>query len=264
MKKVASIVLFLMFFVSSAVIWPTTPVFAAENYAKNVDVYLQVQSFTWKEFINGSEILEESGPIYALGGLVKIENNSLTFRTRGELFAGRITYDGQTQGGTPAETDTQYVGIKLEGDAGWKKRVKENASIEPFAGIGVRIWNRDIKSTSNATGVTEKWTSVYARLGLRGDSALSDKLTLFAEGGLKLPFYNSNRVDDDDDISLEPKSRVSGFAEAGLKWNQLWASIFYEGLRFDKSDVEPIGGGWGIYQPKSEADIFGLNVGYSF
>lgn len=263
MKKVASIVLFLMFFVSSAVMWFTTPVFAAENYAENYDVYLQVQSFTWKEFINGSEILEESGPIYALGGLARLENNSLTFRARGEVFGGSIIYDGQTQAGTPVESDTVYAGIKLEGDVGWKKLVEDKASIEPFAGIGFRVWNRDIQSTSNATGVTEKWTSTYARLGLRGDSALSDKLTVFAEGGMKFPFYNSNSVDDDD-ISLEPKSRVSGFAEAGLKWNKLWASIFYEGLRFDKSEVEPIGGGWGVYQPKSEADIFGLNAGYSF
>ncbi len=259
MKKAVSVALFLMFFVTGAVMWSTPPVFAAGNY----DVYLQVHSFTWKEFTNGSELLEESGPIYALGGLATLENNSLTFRGRGEFFAGSITYDGQTQAGTPVETDTDYVGIKLEGDAGWKKRFEDKASIEPFAGIGFRVWNRDIQSTDNATGVEEKWTSIYARLGLRGDSALTDKLTVFAEGGVKFPFYNTNRVDVYD-VTLEPKRKASGFAEVGLKWKKLKASVFYEGLRFDESDVEPIGGGLGVFQPKSEADIFGLNVGRSF
>ncbi len=259
MKKVATVALFLMFFVTGAAMWSTTPVFAADKY----DIYLQVHSFTWKEFTNGNELLEESGPIYALGGMAMLENNSLTFRARGELFAGSITYDGQTQGGTPVETDTDYVGLKLEGDAGWKKRVEDKASIEPFVGIGVRIWDRDIQGTDNATGVNEKWSSIYARLGLRGDSALSDKLTVFAEGGVKFPVYNTNRVDLHD-VTLEPKRKASGFAEVGLKWKRLKASVFYEGLRFDESDVEPIGGGLGVFQPESKADIFGLNVGHSF
>jgi hypothetical protein len=117
----------------------------------------------------------------------------------------------------------------------------------------------------------EKWLSVYAPLGLRVSHVLGNGLSMFAEGGVKLPIYNENRADLSElygvKVKIKPGRKASGFAEAGLKWQMLRASLFYEGLRFSKSDSvrKTVDGGTLIvWQPESEADIFGAKVGWTF
>lgn len=239
-------------------------VISASALAAEFDVYGKIESFTWKEYNdNGSQLLKESGPIYGLGFSNKSDiAKSLTFKVKGELFGGSIDYDGQTQAGTPAKTDTNYFGMKVEGDLGWKFMVAKKSSLEPFAGLGWRWWLRDIKSTGTAIGYEELWSSVYARLGLRGDYTLSEQVKAFAEGGVKLPIYTENKIDIYG-VTVKPGNEASAFAEAGFKWAKLKVNVFYEGMRFSKSD--PVTGiGVIVWQPKSKADIYGVNLGVSF
>lgn len=236
--------------------------------ATETDIYLKIESFTWKEYDSGSQLLKESGPIYGLGVSAKSDiAKSLTLKAKGELFGGSIDYDGQTQAGTPVKTDTDYFGFKGEVDGGWKIIEKEESSFEPFVGLGVRRWTRDIQSTGSVIGYEETWTSIYARLGIRGDHTYPNKLKVFAEAAVKLPIDNENEIDWSSfgvgDVTVEPGNKASFFAEAGLKWKKFKSSIFYEGMRFSKSDIVTVSG-ISIYQPESEADIFGANVGMSF
>lgn len=236
--------------------------------ATEYDIYGKVESFTWKEYKDdGSQFLKESGPIYGLGVSAKSNiTESLTLKFKGELFGESIDYDGQTQAGAPVKTDTDYFGFKIEGDAGWKFMVAEKSSLEPFAGLGYRWWNRDIQSAGSAIGYEERWWNFYARLGIRGDHAFTDKLKAFAEAGVKLPMHNESEVDLSvvglSTVTVEPGNKASVFAEIGLKWTMLKASVFYEGMRFSKSGLDDVY--HAIYQPKSKADIFGVNVGVSF
>ncbi len=249
------------------------------------DVYGQVQSFTWKEYNNGRRLLKESGPIYAVGYAGKyIFSDLITVRPRGELFGGEVDYDGQTQTGIPAKSDTSYVGIKTEGDIGVRFRMSEGFAMEPFAGLGWRAWERDIDDTVvfNGTsfvpvgGATELWSIFYARLGLRADLIANERLKFFAEGVAKVALYNWEEAQDVciracpaciticQDVDLEPGKKTSYYAELGMKALRFKAALFYESLRFSESDVEPLGGGFGVLQPKSEADMYGLNMGWSF
>jgi hypothetical protein len=238
---------------------------AASN---ETDVYLKLESFTWKEYLDsGEKILEESGPIYGLGISNQSEiGKSLIIGFKGELFGGSVDYDGQTQAGDPAQTDTDYLGYMIEGDFGVKAIDTEKFMLEPFAGLGFKWWVRDLKSNSTATGYEERWQSFYARLGIRCEERLSSPLKLFFGAGLKLPIYNENEVELSkfglSDITLEPGNQNSFFADAGLKTDRFLARFFYESMKFSKSDPDDVYGVF--YQPESEADIYGLNVGLRF
>ena len=191
MKKIIGSVC-VLFIIGLVTFIEPSVVFAADEY----DVYAKIESFTWKEFDGGSQLLKESGPIYGIGLSVKGDIfKSLTLKTRGELFMGSVDYDGQTQAGTPVETDTDYKGLKIEVDGGRKIIEKEESSFEPFVGLGVRRWTRDIQSTGSAIGYEETWKSLYARLGIRGDHTNPNKLIVFAEAAVKLPIYNENEID---------------------------------------------------------------------
>ncbi|GMT48115.1 MAG: hypothetical protein IEMM0007_1681 [bacterium] len=242
------------------------PAVAAAN---NADIYLKTEFFTWKEYDDsGSQLLKESGLISAMGASVRSDiTELLVLRGRGELFGGTVDYDGQTQSGTPVKTDTNYAGFKIEGNLGWKFMVAEKSFLEPFAGLGYRWWQRDIQDTLYAAGYEETWWSFYARLGIHGNHTFSEQLKAFAETGVKLPVSNRNKVDLSviglSTVTVEPGNKASVFAEAGLKWTRVKASLFYEGMRFSKSAPVAVSGGQ-VWQPESKADMFGINVGMDF
>lgn len=233
------------------------------------DIYLKTESFTWKEYDDsGSQLLKESGLLSAMGASVRADiAESLVLRGRGELFGGTVNYDGQTQTGTPVETDTNYAGFKMEGNIGWKFKVSEKSSLEPFAGLGYRWWLRDMQDTLYVAGYEETWWSFYARLGVHGDHTFSGQLKAFAEAGVKLPVSNKNKVDLNviglSTVTVEPGNKASVFVEAGLKWTRFKASLFYEGMRFSRSDPVTVDN-YQIWQPESKADMFGINIGMDF
>ena len=149
----------------------------------DLDVYALAESFTWREFDDaGGQLLKESGPRFGVGVAFTREfANHLTLKPRIELNSGSVDYDGQTQSGVPVTTTTNYFGIKLEMDLAGRIRPSQGFVLEPFAGIGIRAWSRDIKDGtaadgSLAIGYTENWTTFYGRLG-SGESSLSDRRT---------------------------------------------------------------------------------------
>lgn len=260
MKHLRLIVAFSMLSIIVNINLFSTPAAAVES-----DVYFSAESFTWKEFSNnGAQILKESGPIFALGAsMISSNMKGLIFEGKAEVFGGVVDYDGQTLAGSSCDTNVDYYGSKLEGGLGWKFMVGQKVSVGPIGGLGVRIWSRNINSTSNAFGYDELWSSFYGILGLRGDILVSGTMKVFAEGGAKLPIYNQNRINFLD-VTLEPGNEVSPYGELGLKWKRLKVSVFYEGMRFSKSDPQ-LGGAWFIlYQPESKADIYGVSVGLVF
>ena len=233
------------------------------------DAYALVESFTWEEFAEGERLLKESGPLFGIGGSAQFQvYRQLTLKGRLELFGGQVNYNGETWEGDPVTTDANYFGTKSEVDAGWEFLFRETLSLEPFGGLGWRYWLRDLEDTHEASGYLEEWNSLYARVGARGDYRFTPRFKVFAEASLKLPFYNENRAHLSDvgleDVTVRPGNKPSFYAEMGLKYSVLRLAVFYEGLRFSKSDVVHADHDIGVYQPESSADIFGLNVGVSF
>ena len=241
-------------------------------------VYLAVESFTWKEFDDTERAVKESGTLYGVGFSYQKEFDShITLRPVFELFGGRVDYDGHACDLVgicqPAMSKVGYFGVKLEGDLGRMFRPDESFFVEPFGGLGLRAWTREINNGTAAdgsatAGYREKWATLYARFGLRGGMELTSRTQLFAEAGVKLPFYNENTayvsgIGLGPDVTLYPGKQASFFAETGIKLNRFTASVFYDGLRFSKSST--VSNGFiAAHQPRSTADIYGVKLGVVF
>lgn len=233
--------------------------------------YLSVQQYRWEEFSDGRRLLEESGRLVAGGVVVGAKTErSLTFRGKFELFGGSVDYDGETQGPDPipVATDVTYVGMKNQFDLGYRFS-RPSVTVEPFAGIAHRWWLRDLEDSESSTGIavsgySELWQTGYGRLGARGRYHPPAPVSLFVEAGLLYPFYTGNRVDFEGygSTTFRPRGRASAFAEAGARWRDLKLSLHYEGFRWSASPVEGVGSQF-FFQPRSEADIYGLSIGWA-
>jgi hypothetical protein len=265
-----------------AVLWffAAVPAFAAQpGGLKELYVYPSFQYFTWKELSNGRQILKETGPLFGIGAAVAVEGlkldrgGSLTIRGKAELFGSVVDYDGETLPPNilPVNSDVVYFGAKNEIDLGWRYSTG-NFSVEPFSGIGFRWWRRNLQNSATrdakgnivqVRGYEEEWRSLYSRVGLRGYYIVSKDIRIFAEAGAKYPFDTENRVDFPGigDVSVGPGGEWSAFAEIGAKYKWFRPSIFYEGFRYSGSPVDAASR---LFQPKSESDIIGVNLGVAF
>jgi hypothetical protein len=266
-----------LFFVSALF----SPAFAGEY-----SLSLGIDSYTWREIDDdGARLLRESGPLFALIFNYEREYpNHVTLRPAAEIFGGSVDYDGQacdriTLICEPARSKTDYFGVKLEGDLGGKIRAANGFSIEPFAGLGLRVWARSLQDGSTASGLPtsgywEKWVTAYGRAGLRGGVDLAVRKQVYAIIGIKLPFYNENTAYLSDigynrDLVVHPGRENSFFAEAGFKLDRFTTALYYDSFRFSKSEfdyaVDERTGSFSLFdQPKTEADIYGVKFGLVF
>ncbi len=240
-------------------------------FAGDVDVYLKIDDYTWSEYQNGIRLLRETGILVGPGfSYWKEFSNHITLRPLAELFTGSVDYDGITQEGTPVKTKVMYVGANIQCDAGRKFVIGERFSFEPFGGMGIRSWSRDLHGSTTssgtfASGYTEEWTTVFTRFGVRGELHVSEEPRLFAEGGVKLPFYNESTVyfSDNPNFTVYPGLQASWFSEAGITSYHFRASVFYDSFRFSQSRSVNTSIG-SAYQPSSSADLWGVKLGASF
>jgi hypothetical protein len=254
----------------------SAPTFAMARGLEEFYIYPFVEYFNWKEFSGGERLLEESGPLGGVGAAASIDlyNKALILKGKADIFGGLINYDGQTQGGTPITTDTDYIGSRLEADAGWRINF-ERASLEPFAGLGYKWWRRHIQDTTTpsgqpVSGYPEIWQTVYVKAGVRGDVVFNQETRFFYEAGEKYPFYTSNEADFPGvgKTTVEPKGDPAAFAELGIRYKWFRPSIFYEGYHWSASDrvlvTDNAGTRFFLSQPESESYIIGFNLGIAF
>ncbi len=231
-------------------------------------VYALGQDFQWKEYDAGTLLLTESGDFYGGGALATFEKGKRVYRLRGEYFQGEVDYDGGTWAGTPVTTKVNYYGVLLEGDAGIKFGGGW-ASVEPFWGLGLRWWRRDLENSSAGYGYLEKWHSVYVKAGARAELELGPVVP-FVEAAARLGIFNNNVADFGfTEVSTNPGGEVTPYAEAGLSIGPLTGSVYYEQWNFSMSDVAPAPGlglpsGWGVVQPQTRSRIYGARVGITF
>jgi hypothetical protein len=244
----------------------STMAISSNNVFGEWDIYLKSGNFTWKEYgSNSSKLLEEYGRLYGVGisGKTALNeiNNKLTARGRIEVFDGTIDYDGQTQAGLPAKTETDYRGNKIDSSLGWKVNVTNQLSFEPFAGLGHVRWVRKIRGTENIIGYDEIWRSFYSSIGFYSDYASRSQLKIFAEITLKIPLDNELETGLGGGTKIKPGEKKSIFSEIGIQHSRFKASVYYESMEFSKSKTDAFSG---IYQPESKGRIYGLSIGIVF
>ena len=251
---------------------------AADTFAgqfpavEEVYLYPSLQYFTWKDNTTPRQVLE-NGLMYGLGGgarlnFLQTNSGALTVALKAELFGGDISYDGQLQDGSPTLTDVIYLGTKEEANLGWRFPLGTAAAIEPFGGLGYRWWLRSLQGEG---GYPEKWSSYYAKSGVRWSWSVTPDLKLFISGGALYPFDSDNRVDfpGAGKVTVYPRGEWSGFAESGMRYGGLRATFFYEGLRYAQSDPVAAFSTFEnktihLFQPTSSSDVFGVSLGWAF
>jgi hypothetical protein len=84
-----------------------------------------------------------------------------------------------------------------------------------------------------------------------------------------MPFYNNAQYDFSNlagpyNVEVEPGKKAGPYAEAALSIGNFTIAGFYEQMNFLKSDTADVGRNVIVWQPESEAKIFGLRAGVVF
>ena len=231
---------------------------------------LEVQQFKWEEFgDDGGRLLQEKGSLFGALILLEQARGPIEVRERIRVFGGSVDYDGSTWEGVPEETDVGYLGVGLGMDGGYRVAFSKTVSAKLLAGLDSRLWQRDIKSREDVQGYKEFWMVLQGRVGGGLDVKWPQGIALAAEACAALPLGTYESVDLYDGVDLRPGQKTTLGAEVRLTWKQLVAAAYVEGLEFDKSDsvsrrVADDGMVYNLdlFQPKSEAHIAGLYIGY--
>ena len=230
------------------------------------------EDYHWQETIDGSSISpEESGLRYSIHAKwAQDRDHGLLFGYRGKLYAGRVHYDTFTQQTyTPVATTTEYSGATHEGQLSYRSSAAD-FKLDYVAGLGLDTWQRNIDN--NGYNQIEDFLIIYLRGGLNLERP-AQATGWHGGGGVKYPIFtwedaHLDRLGYTSNPTLSPGKDISLYAELGYRINQHWdISGYYDSWRFKRSaTVTASRGGmlYGIYQPASSMDAYGLRVMYSF
>lgn len=239
--------------------------------AYRVDAGMELIRFNWSEYLDdGFELLTETGWLVGLSYDLESTAEYLGWRHGAGIFFGRVDYGGRTWSLLPVKTDVWYVGAQAFVDATFNFRPLSGMVVQPFAGIGGKTWLRMLDGTRTADGVPvngleEWWWSIYGRAGTGVRYKVSDKMSVFAEAGMKLPIHAQNNAyvnGRNDPIRILQYQTRSPFAMCGLRYRALSLKLTYESLRFDRSDAVT-SGSYILYQPRSKEDTFCMRAAWT-
>ncbi|GFO56430.1 hypothetical protein GMSM_34370 [Geomonas sp. Red276] len=238
--------------------------------AGETSVYIKSGWYNWRENLNGSSFVKESGLMHGVGAARKDSFEPVTLREKLEIWGGNLDYDGHDITGTvPLKSDTSYLGTREEVAVSLPLAAGEGVTVEPFAGLGHKFWIR--------TRSSEDWNTFYSKVGLGGEVVARD-LRIFAKGGALIPIYTRTRVTLSDagyqDVVTEPRSQPSAFVEGGVKVGSFVLSVEFEGMNFGESSrvaTHSLSAGQGAavvngfaFQPKAHSDFVSFKLAYQF
>jgi hypothetical protein len=243
-----------------------TPRQASGARYKQHTVYAVVQQFLWDEAdANGVTIVEEEGAQLGLG----YKYDGAHARARAEITGGDVDYDGQTQDGTPLQTETGYLGLLLEGD--WKfirprrgEGVFRRRPFEPYVGGGLRYWNRELGAAPGGFSYTEDWLTFYLHLGFEASKWFSENRRIYVNMRGGVTAYTIEQIDLSTaglgTFTVNPEPGGMLRLEGGWEQEALHLTLFVETATWGQSDPD-IQGGIAAVQPDSRMLRFGLNLG---
>jgi len=241
-----------------------TLVLAANSALAQLKLEFAPEYYYWQENANGMKLFDESGPRYGLDLSYKqqIPDEGWLWAAQFKFYYGHLDYDGQTQGGTPIKTTSDYYGGFGELRFGYRWNWTEDQYVDLMGGAGVEDWERSLNGQG---GYDENWLPLYLKAGLE----LSPETTgWIATLGVKVPVYTVETVDmsriGGGTVTLYPGIEPSLYAEAGYQFTKrLSAAAFFDSYWFAKSSPES-SGGVQFYQPESKSFQVGVKVGWTF
>ena len=223
--------------------------------------YTRVDYFHWNERLDGADFVNEDGPLVTLGYARRVGRE----RFRVELFGGSVHYDGggvfDDGSSEPLSSTTKYLGVRGEYDLLFDPDWMPRWSF--LLGIGTRFWIRDLKDDvtdlgSPVEGYQETWWTIYPYLGLESRRQPGDGFELFASGRIGFTPVTYERASLFE-VTLYPKTGLTGQLEVGLRSRRVYLSGYFEGMSWGESPVVR-----DTLQPRSRMFLVGLRSGVSF
>lgn len=235
--------------------------------------------FTYKEFddTDGSILDREDGWIPGLVFGFREHRGPWFGHFDASLHYGEVDYDGHTQDGVPARTDTDERIVDASFRFGYWFGAEGEPRIAPYGGFGYRHWRRDIEDGQDVNGrpvrgILEKYRWAYLLVGVEANLRQSE----VSEWGVDLrltrpldPKLDIEGFAGLDDATLELGEKTGG--RATLYWRYWYGedaavelAPFYERLDIGRSpDTLLTSGGTPAtvaFEPRSETRNYGVNL----
>jgi hypothetical protein len=176
-------------------------------------------------------------------------------------YGGKVDYEGFFLfTGAPTTGTTDYRGTAGE------IRIYHRLATQPFAlmgAVGLDHWRRKLTSIQR-----EDFDILYVRLG--GEYNTTTKHGVMASAGVKYPIRRRENAHLQDigfsqNPILKPRAAASLYATLGYRMSPTWDVIgYYDSFRFKASEAVDAGGGFSVFQPKSDMDVVGVKLQYNF
>lgn len=243
-----------------------------------VSLGVGAEYFLWEEFDSGDRLVDEKGfRKFLILEYATDNTEGLGFSYFGKLYHDTVTYNGQTFGGTPVETDTKYNGsaheVALLVRKGWGSGI-----LQTSIGIGLESWQRAIVNDLLGIEQIEDFQIQYGRVTFGFERLRTDKGWY---GGVGYKFTHNTKenahFDDllgvDNNPALHPGDSDTFSLHLGYRLNQNWNLVmYYDGYSFKESNNVQLtlGGapfpapGWVFLQPTSHMQLLGMYLKADF
>ena len=252
------------------------PARAAESSNGFGEVRLGLMHFDYAEYENGMFLDGEKGWIPSVTGELELHRDRLFGRVMLRYASGSVDYNGQTQSGTPLQTQSDATFLQGEVQVGGFVDPAKRLAL--FGGLGARRWTRDIQGSG---GYTEVYSWGELQAGLRwtflqkpGDSWDVDARlvrTFNAAISIDLTKFGIQPGNPSLDLGAETGWRVGSTFRHDLGPNRLVLAVsaWVEGYSFGRSQevlitdpsIPPPNNQFLLHEPDSKTTNFGLEVG---
>lgn len=222
-----------------------------------------IENFRWGETTSPS--VDESGVRHALG-LNWIQDKAIGFvpAYRFKYYKGDVDYTGAFLfTGAPISGTTKYWGMAHELQLIYRT---PDPTVEYVFGLGWDSWERNLSPFQR-----EDYDVYFLRIGANINART--KQGVYGGGGLKYPLRTREdahltSIGFDQNPELRPGNDLSLYGELAYRFNQNWDLVgYYDSFRFRQSNSPTVTGGgltFNVFQPKSNMDVVGLKLQYTF
>jgi len=231
----------------------------------DLQVSAGVMDFTYKEYAESGALLDrEDAWLAGVAGELGHRIGAWRISASGSFFGGSADYGGQTQGGIPANTNTDErlwsAGLRLE-----RRLELGRMSLSPYVGLAYHEWRRDIISgravnNTPVSGLLEVYSWKTAELGallwFSARWALDARVfrTVAPELQVRLPGSSRETLFE---LGEETGGRLALLGTYPLNPRlRLRLEAFYERWSFGRSPVRN-----GFLEPSSDTQTAGLLLG---
>ena len=235
----------------------------------NFSVSGAILYFDYQEFSDtGTSLNHETGFIPGINLNYSKKNNNLGFI----VYSGTIDYDGQTQSGSPHQTDTDETLYIFT----YRQLFPFNDGLDKnnyYAEINYQFWERDIQPINNVNGLYEEYSWWSIEAGIQTRIYQNENRAIKLELGMLHTFNGFISIDlrntgyGEPELSLENKPGIRtklSFHNKLSEQQTIYFSCEYKHWKFGRSDSQTLSNGFSnitVTEPSSQSNHTSISLG---